>query len=136
MRKKAEIKLPEDFRGIIIGEMGQGASIIEVIVKLGITRSAHYRLMAENSEYEKAFEEGLEKSEAWWLKTGREFLTGEVKKFNSGLWFMNMKNRFGWRDTPLPAGEKGTFGGKDAEGATVEKYRLVKEGKDDVETIN
>ena len=40
---------------------------------------------------------GMELSEAWWLKAGREGLS-LGKFFGSSLYYMNMKNRFGWAE--------------------------------------
>ena len=44
-------------------------------------------------------------SEAWWQKEGRINL--KESKFNPTLWYMNMKNRFGWRDKQELTGAKG-----------------------------
>jgi len=54
------------------------------------------RWMKEECEFSETIKMGKLLSESWWKKKGRISL-GD-KEFSSTLWYMNMKNRFGWSD--------------------------------------
>jgi transposase-like protein len=81
--------------------MGEGAALVEVAVELGISEDTLYEWRKpESPHYNKAFSEaikkGVEASRAWWVRKGRTNL--ENREFQYVGWYMNMKNRFGWRD--------------------------------------
>lgn len=77
--------------------MTEGWSKTEVAAALNLSnRETIDEYAKKYPEFGGALKRGLLHSEAWWLKNGRENIRN--KEFNSGLWFMNMKNRFGWRD--------------------------------------
>lgn len=86
---------------VIIKEMSEGASLVEVAAEIGVdmatitdwrdTKSPRY-----NEEFSITIKRGVELSQAWWHKMGRTNL--KDKDFRDALWYMNMKNRFGWRD--------------------------------------
>lgn len=80
----------------VIPLLKQGMSIEEIGLELDVGYSTIYKWMDLYPEFREAIKKGREFSHGWWLKAGRENLAG--KDFNSGLWFMNMKNRFGWRN--------------------------------------
>ena len=89
----------------IIELMTQGASLIEVSANLDISRDTiHDWTNKDSPRYKKKFSDtikrGIELSEAWWLKLGREKLTLKYQSDNLNFtgWYMNMKNRFGWKD--------------------------------------
>ena len=54
------------------------------------------RWMKDEVEFSETVKQGKLLSESWWQRKGRENI--EETKFNSTLWYMNMKNRFGWKD--------------------------------------
>jgi hypothetical protein len=63
--------------------------------------------MKENDEFSITIKKGRMLSESWWNKSGRKNL--KEKDFSYTGWYMNMKNRFGWRDkqeTTLQGGDK------------------------------
>jgi hypothetical protein len=63
---------------------------------LRVGRATLYRWIEENKEFRDTLKDNLEFSEGWWMNQGRINLYN--KDFNSTLFYMNMKNRFGWSD--------------------------------------
>ncbi len=54
------------------------------------------RWINEIDEFSETIKIGKMLSEAWWAKQGRTNLS--QPKFNYTGWYINMKNRFGWKD--------------------------------------
>jgi len=93
--------LPEGWYNVVLDMYSEGASDVEVkayIYKtLGtFSNSLWNRWMEEEEEFSQTIKMGKLLSEAWWHKTGRKNLG--TKEFSYTGWYMNMKNRFGWRD--------------------------------------
>src|SRR3990167_5924921 len=84
----------------LIELMSEGASKNEVSVALGIHWDTFCDWQKKNSEFSYSVKRGEKLSEAWWERIARENLITFHKgpQFNAVLWYMNMKNRFGWRD--------------------------------------
>ena len=80
----------------VIELMSEGASLCEVAAKLGICEDEIHEWKEKIPEFSDAIKKGKLLSQVWWEKQGRLNLTN--KNFNYTLWYMNMKNRFGWRD--------------------------------------
>lgn len=107
-RPKKTIKdLPKNWKGLVLKEMEAGASKQEVKILLHISNDLFERFMKETPEFSETILYGVDLAEAWWLKQGRTNLKN--KQFNAHLWYMNMKNRFAWRDrqaTDVTSGER------------------------------
>lgn len=93
----------EEHLDLIIESMRGGASITEVAANIGIARKTLYEWVKKFPEFSDTIKRGEALSEAWWMNEGRTNL--QNNKFNSALWYMNMKNRFGWRDKPKDEGD-------------------------------
>lgn len=74
----------------------EGASMAEVAYELRVARATLYRWADAHEEFRDTIKDSKEFSEGWWMKQGR--LNLQNKDFSSTLWYMNMKNRFGWAD--------------------------------------
>lgn len=88
--------LPADWYDQVLSEMQEGASLEEIKTLLNISNDLHTRWMKDEEAYSETIKRGIELSKAWWMKQGRTNL--ENKDFSATLWYMNMKNRFGWKD--------------------------------------
>ena len=76
----------------------QGASIAEVCRDMGISRNTfktwRTSVDAQKASFRDAVTMGLEASEAWWIRQGRENI--DNRSFNNNLWALNMVNRWSW----------------------------------------
>lgn len=88
--------LPSNWQQTVIDMMAQGASKVEVKAELDISNDLFERWVKEEPVFSDTIKKGQVLSNAWWEKKARTNL--ENNQFNSTLWYMNMKNRFGWRD--------------------------------------
>ena len=89
-------KYEPEFCDIVVEKMSEGASIEELPLYLGVSKFTIYHWIKQNESFSDAIKEGVALSEAWWREKGRKNL--ENDKFSATLWYMNMKNRFGWAD--------------------------------------
>jgi len=76
----------------------QGASIAEVCREMGVSRNTFKTWRTSVDSQKASFRDvvtmGLEASEAWWIRQGRENI--DNRSFNNTLWALNMVNRWSW----------------------------------------
>ena len=94
--KKTLSDLPKGWQKKILDLMKNGASQTEIKAVLGISNDLFDRFIKDEAEFSETIKKGLLFAQAWWEQKARENL--ENRNFNSALWYMNMKNRFGWKD--------------------------------------
>ena len=93
--------LPIDWYQQILNEYSEGASDVDIRAMLigwldSFSLDLWNRWIEEEEEFSLTIKKGKQLSEAWWTKSGRKNL--ENKDFSATLFYMNMKNRFGWAD--------------------------------------
>lgn len=89
----------------VISMMSEGMSKTEIAARLGIHWDTFHEWQKKHPEFSDAVKTGDKLSEAWWEEQGRIALRD--KDFNATLWYMNMKNRHGWRDKQEHTGPDG-----------------------------
>ncbi len=100
-KKKLTI-LPEHWQELILALYQEGGSYKEVKALIyswmgTFSNNMWDRWLKEEEDFSETIKRGRILSEAWWELKGRSNLNN--KEFNATLWYMNMKNRFGWADS-------------------------------------
>lgn len=116
-------RLPDGWEKKIIDLASQGASEVELRGELDISNDLFYRWLEEEPHFSETIKKCKEKCQIWWEKNGRVNL--ENKDFSYTGWYMNMKNRFGWKDKQEVAQDI-TSGGKEISGITREFVNVPK----------
>lgn len=80
----------------VVEYMKEGASMHEVALDLDVHIDTIYEWIKVHPKFSEAIKKGKAFSEGWWKKKGRDSLNDNT--FSPALWYMNMKNRFHWRD--------------------------------------
>lgn len=93
--------LPENWEEVIIQLYKEGGSDEEakaIIAEMRGTFSNDLweRWMLDEPKFSEAIKSGRMFAQGWWMHKGRKSL--ENPAFSYTGWYMNMKNRFGWRD--------------------------------------
>ena len=76
--------------------MLEGASMMELGWHLRKSQQCLYEWIEKFPEFGEAVNQSKEFAQGWWMHEARMNIRN--KEFNSTLWYMNMKNRFGWVD--------------------------------------
>ena len=111
-RPKAKLdSLPKGWQKAILNLFSEGASQTEVMAWIWEQRGSFSddlwdRWLKEEPEFSGVIKKGIQLEKAWWERRGREAL--ENKNFSYTGWYMNMKNRFGWKDKQEITGKDDT----------------------------
>ena len=91
-------ELPKDWKEKALTLGKNGASDVEIRVEAlgGICHETWTRLLKEEPIFSETIKKSRDFCKVWWQAQGRVNL--KDKDFSPTLWYMNMKNRFGWRD--------------------------------------
>jgi len=88
--------LPKGWEESIISMSKEGASIVEIAIELDIARETLTALTKRDEYFLGTIKKCKLYCEGWWLRQGR--INMKDRDFSPTLWYMNMKNRFGWTD--------------------------------------
>jgi transposase-like protein len=84
--------------------MHEGYSVAEVCRELDIDWHTYNSYREKYPEFLRSIKNGEFKSKGWWEGKCRQNIWN--REFNAALWYMNMKNRFGWTDRPKDEDEE------------------------------
>lgn len=97
-RPRLETTLDPVWKDIIIQAGKEGKHITDFLITLGISWEGHQALIKRNSAYSEAVQEYLKYCEQYWYKMAhRAMYEDGGQKFNSRLWSLIMRNKFGQR---------------------------------------
>ncbi len=94
--KKTLDDLPKDWKDKIYKFFLNGYSKAEIAHEIALKCTTFKEFEKREKDFSATIKKYSKLSEGWWVKQGRENL--KSKEFNPVLWYMNMKNRFGWKD--------------------------------------
>ena len=86
----------QDWAGVVKWAYSEGASDVEIKVKLRVSNDLWDRLLRDEQKFSETIAQGRQMAEAWWVRTGRTELKN--KDFSYQGFRINMANRFDWRE--------------------------------------
>src|SRR3990167_2819399 len=103
--KTTTADLPKNWKDIVINLSARGYSEVGIRSKLCMPTGkpfcyqTWYTLKSRDVEFYETLQIGKVLCQAWWEeKSMKNLLHSKAKVFETGSWYANMKNRFGWRD--------------------------------------
>jgi len=123
-------KRPEDWRKTVLALYNAGASDREVMVELELSPGKWQTLMSDlvESDFPEVVEYGRLLAHAWWERLGRTML--HEKSFNTALWTIQMKNRFGWSEKTEQSMTNIDLSNQDSDSVQREIERLLQRYKE------
>lgn len=100
-RPRLETTINPQWREIIIQAGKEGKHITDFLITLGISWEGHHTLINRNAAYSEAVQEYLKLCEQYWYNMALKAMNVDGgQKFNSRLWSLIMRNKFGnrWSD--------------------------------------
>lgn len=98
-------KYKDSYKNELIQQMKDGNSYTSFAAKIGVHIDTLYEWEKKYPEFSEAKKIAFAQSQAFWEDIGLKM----AMDGNSQVWKFNMKNRFGWIDTPPP----NTYGNKE-----------------------
>lgn len=100
-RPKKALDLWKGWANDILDLYVEGASDVEIKAlvwkkKGSFSNDLWNRWMDEEEEFSQTIKMGRTFAKAWWERKGRSGV--DSQEINATMWYMNMKNRYGWRD--------------------------------------
>ena len=91
-------KLPKGWEAVVSKEYESGASDVEVKARLRMTAGVFDSLYNDpvTTNFRQIVDFGRMLAKAWWQRQARENL--KDRQFNANLWYMVMKNQYGYSD--------------------------------------
>jgi len=92
-----DLHLPDNWKETIFKLSAQGLAREEIYLHYyRINPYLFDRLCERETEFFEVVKKAEKLCQGWWMEVGRKSL--KRKNFHDALWYMNMKNRFGWKD--------------------------------------
>ena len=88
--------LNDNWLKLVTDKYSEGYSDVEICRELKITTKQFNKTYSDNSKFAELIDFGRMLSHAWWMEKARTNLT--ERSFNSALYVMVMKNRYGWAE--------------------------------------
>jgi len=95
-RPRLETTIPEGWYDIIREAGEQGKHITDFLITLGISWEGHHALLKRNTKYSEAVQEYKKLCENYWYNMAHKAMDKDGGiGFNSRLWSLIMRNKFG-----------------------------------------
>jgi len=95
-RPRLESTIPVGWEEIILDAGARGKHITDFLITLGISWEGHYTLLKRNIKYYETVHEYQKLCEQYWYNMAHNAMAEDGgQKFNSRLWSLIMRNKFG-----------------------------------------